>query len=159
MSKCDRDNQCMEIEKRKDKGLACQPAKDPEGLKDLPGKYCCIANDEPCKNSGECCNMDCETVMGENLCSGRRKIIKRIKPGLGVLSKCLRNEQCIGFPQRPGLSCQPSIGVHDDKLGNYCCIAEGSPCNPNAREDECCNALGPRAYCSELRKVCAVESN
>ena len=111
-----------------------------------------------CKNSGECCNLDCKRVLGENLCSGVRRIIKNIKPGLGTLSKCYRDQQCIGFPDRPGLSCQESVGEHDGKLGKYCCIAEGSPCNPNAREDECCNVFGPRAYCSELRKVCAVES-
>ena len=156
MSKCDSDDQCQEIKQRKDKGLACQAAKDSQGLTNLPGKYCCISNDEPCKNSGECCNMDCEMITGE--CSGTRRIVKNIKPGLGLLSKCLRNEQCVGFPTRPGLSCQPSIGVHDEKLGNYCCIAEGSPCNPRAREDECCNAMGPRAFCSERRSICAVES-
>ena len=81
-----------------------------------------------------------------------------IEPGLGLLSRCLYDNTCIGFPHRKGLSCQLSVGEHTNKLENYCCISEGSPCHIGAREDECCNVEGPRAMCSSRRHVCTVES-
>ena len=135
-SRCDSNEQCEEWGRE---GLACQQAKGPYGKDTLKGKYCCLANDSPCQDTQrQCCNMDCDKLTKE--CSAQR-VGPPVQPGTGISNQCKNSEQCVGYPERKGLLCQKAVGW-DDKVGDYCCISEGNPCNPKAKNDECCNILG-----------------
>merc|ERR1711981_1236970 len=103
-----------------------------------------------CTNNNQCCERDCSPTAKQ--CIVYRK--KLTYPGTLPENKCTKDQECEGYKTRAGLKCNKAFG-RDQKLGKYCCIPVGNPCNPSATQNECCDWKTWKApRCDAATKMC-----